>query len=623
MKHIKIVLALTLVVVVMMVGVFAVEDALRPEIEIAAAERANLAKDDVLSGAAAHPVAVLNAIEEDETLDVADTGITGIYYYEGLGYVYQAEFSGFASTIQYMVGFDELGNVTGFKTLYQNDSPGYGAKIGLKETTDQLLGLTIGDLESGNFDGISGATFTTTGWKDSLAAVIGFHNNVFLGIEIVDVTASMSGLPISVTKVEEVQQSGTPIEYVYTVEFYGYNQTAASVFTITIDLASEVQSVEVITMNETDGIGSHIADPEFIQQFLNMSVEDATDNNYDQMGGVTYPATLFGFETSFTEAYMYHRVEVEGYEPHVETELEKIARWYVELSSEAALTDTTSSYTLDDTFVEKVEENDDFVILTATFPGFIDDMTIMIGFDKESNDVTGLRVLVNDETPGYGSKASDEDFTDLFIDLNHILALYGQFDSIGGATGTSNAIKDGLWDIVGFYRVELMGEQPIIIAEPRPDSETTANLNLQEAYPTADSFVEVYEDTPYQEGIRNIYAALDSGSNVIGYVYYGFETGNFLNVEYTWGVNNAGLTQELYIITDGTSWEWAPDYSGGQIFETSTFLNLYTAIEIGSILDAQVNIDSWSGVSTTTGGMRAALEAIAEYHEDNNVGGGN
>ena len=79
----------------------------------------------------------------------------------------------------------------------------------------------------------------------------------------------------------------------------------------------------------------------------------------------------------------------------------------------------------------------------------------------------------------------------------------------------------------------------------------------------------------------------------------------------------------MYVITSGTSWSFAPDYSGGEDFETSTFLDLYAAIQIDSILDTQVNIDSWSGVSTTTGGMRAALEAIAQYHEDNNVGGGN
>ena len=64
------------------------------------------------------------------------------------------------------------------------------------------------------------------------------------------------------------------------------------------------------------------------------------------------------------------------------------------------------------------------------------------------------------------------------------------------------------------------------------------------------------------------------------------------------------------------------DYSGNEIFSTSTFLDVYEGIAIGSIISSPVNIDAWTGVSTTPSGMRTALEGVAQYHIDN-IGGGN
>ncbi len=765
MKHIKIVLTLTFVVVVMMVSVFLVEDNLRGEIELAAAARANEAKDEVLEGAAIHPIAVLNALDEDETLDVGDTGITGIYYYEGLGYVYQAEFKGFEEGNIYMLGFDELGNVTGYKTLSAKDSPGYGIKLGDPAYWTQLEGLTISDLSAGNFDGIAGATFTTNGWKDSFNKVIEFHNNVFLGVVTTDITDTLSDLPSSVLSVEEVQKDGILVEYIYTVEFIGYTNLPTT-YKFTVNEAdSTIKSLSIIEANDTDIYGAHIADSEFAEQFLNMTIEDAMNNNFDDLGGATYPSTLGKFEKTFEEVYLYHRETIEGFVPYVEP-----------------IVDTTTDYYLGNTGITKVEENSLLVNLTVEVPGFQNGSTIKfsIEFDRETNNINELIIISQGDTDGIGDKIEAEEYLAQFTNMNHILAMYGQIDAPGGATYTSNALGDGLWNVVQFYRVEFMDKLPIIEVEPtlldrvtieasilypgfgsitdvtslntvdelivgtyevkdgsdavlgyifvadggganiasgntvntfllaintdktfqgfvlldstdtqgfrdgyfldayglqyigidvetanydidsiagssftggaieisvrdvaryyveevlglefaRPASQTTANGNLQAAYPTADSFNEVYIDFPFDGGIRNIYEALDVNSNVIGYVYYGYAPGSFLNAQYTWGVDNSGLTQTLYIISDISSWDEASaseyaDYSGSEEFNTSTFLDLYENIQISSITATQVNIDSWAGVTTTTGSMRSALEAIAQYHEDNTVGGGN
>lgn len=768
MQHLKIVLSLTLVVVLMMVGVFVVEQHFRPLIDAAAAERANLAKDEVLPGAKDFPVAVDNALEE-EVYDLGDTGISAIYYYEGLGYVYQATFTGYQSEITYMLGFDEAGIVTGYKTLSQNDTPNYGGNIALPEYWEQLFGLSLTDLETGNFDGITGATFTTTGWKGSFEKVVSFHNTVFLNMETTDVTSSMSNLPTSVTKVERSAQNGSLVSYTYTVEFTGYNETPSS-FTVTINTSdSSIKNIAFIEVNETDGIGSHIADSDFIAQFLGLSVTDATKLNFDMVGGATYPITLGGFKTAFNEVYTYHRAVVDGY---VETDAEKLIRYYEELSSDTAvLVDTTDDYTLVGTPITKVEENDDYVLFTGVFPGFADDITILVGFDKETSNLTGLRVLEANET--YGDFTTAYSFMEEFTNLNNVLAMYGEFDSISGGTLTSDAVRDGLYQMVGFYRSEFLGKEVesttkslydlalekalifyptfqsitdvtkdydadhlimgiyevkdasdqvlgyifggdsvgasysettylhyLVAINPdktfagllliddsetagkadsyyldaysaqfvgidveletypidetsgatitndailagarevaryyvetmlglefaRPEPTVIDTADLLEAYPSAVSFESIYLNYALDEYITNIYLAKDINGDPIGYVYSGYVPGTFLKVEFVWGVDNSDLTQNLYIISDASSWDWAPDYSGGEVFATSTFLDLYEGIQIDSILITEVDVyDSWSGVSTTTGTMRDVLEQVAQYHIDI-VGGGN
>ena len=99
MKHIRIVLSLMLVVVLMTTAVFLVENELRPEIDLAAAARANEAKDEVLPGALASGLSVENMVGE-EPLKYAGVNIIGIWHYEGLGYVYQVEFMGHVDYVQ-------------------------------------------------------------------------------------------------------------------------------------------------------------------------------------------------------------------------------------------------------------------------------------------------------------------------------------------------------------------------------------------------------------------------------------------------------------------------------------------------------------------------------------------
>jgi len=96
------------------------------------------------------------------------------------GYAFVTRGEGFASTIQILVGTDADGTIIGIKTLFQEETPGYGDKIEeIREGenypwfTRQFIGKSVSDniafIENGgDIDAISGATISSTAFIISI-----------------------------------------------------------------------------------------------------------------------------------------------------------------------------------------------------------------------------------------------------------------------------------------------------------------------------------------------------------------------------------------------------------------------------------------------------------------------
>ena len=61
----------------------------------------------------------------------------------------------------------------------------------------------------------------------------------------------------------------------------------------------------------------------------------------------------------------------------------------------------------------------------------------MVGL-KEDGTIERIKVLANNETPGLGSKVSNDDFVNQFEGMDSSME---NFEAIGGATISSNAMK--------------------------------------------------------------------------------------------------------------------------------------------------------------------------------------
>ncbi len=76
----------------------------------------------------------------------------------------------------------------------------------------------------------------------------------------------------------------------------------------------------------------------------------------------------------------------------------------------------------------------------------------IVGINTDG-EVEGISYLDIQETPGLGTKITDDDFTDQFIGLNDV----SKADTISGATKSSTAVKKGIEMALAYYNEELAG----------------------------------------------------------------------------------------------------------------------------------------------------------------------
>jgi len=632
MKHIKIVVTLTLVVLLASILVFYVEAWTTPIIDDYNFEQANLAKFEVLPSLEGS-----DSLEADLSYDFTGTSITELIVIPGKGYIYTAEFQGFQSIVTYMIGIDTNGTITGYKTLIQGDTPGLGAEIAKDWYKDQFPGTSINDLSG--IDGWTGATITFGGSRASLSKVMDFHNSTFEGVVLetpaerlarwkkeitVDnaVITDVSGdytLTGGVTKVELANDGVADVAVIYTAEFTGYVGTVEYIIALDLE-TNDVIGLRIVSNGETAGIGSILSDESFQTQFETMLQIDALNGNIDEVAGSSAPITYGEFKSSLAELINFHKSAFEG--EVIETFEEKIARWKKEITVDnAVITDVSADYTLSDGVIKVEIANDGVadvaVIYTVEFIGYNPSETVeyLIAFDLVTNDITGFRVVYQSETPGLGAKIAEESYFVQFDNLLQADALAGNIDGLAGASITTGGLKTSLVKVVNFHKVEFEG---IVIETPDPVE--TSDANLLKAFPGAATFNSIYAEYTYIEDILNIYEVKDGTDEVIGYVYYAQAKGfGVNNIEFAWGVDVYGVTVEIAILNDTQSWASAEEYadyngSAGDNFNTSPWLNNFEGVTLQSLINT--TIDVVAGVSTTTGGMVNVTKTIAEYHID-------
>jgi len=107
-------------------------------------------------------------------------------------------------------------------------------------------------------------------------------------------------------------------------------------------------------------------------------------------------------------------------------------------------------------FVGKKSDKPWAIAFETSASGFGGDVTIMVGYDLETDKLTGLQIGSNKETPGIGSRVTEDQFTKQFkgldIDLEYTDAPCPDgVDAVSGATVSSTAVCEALKQSLEVY----------------------------------------------------------------------------------------------------------------------------------------------------------------------------
>ncbi len=231
--------------------------------------------------------------------------------------------------------------------------------------------------------------------------------------------------------VREMYRANNGTGYVVTSSRKGYGGDV--IFMTSFDPDGKIVNLKVQEHQETAGLGSRIADRNFLDQFVGRS-DELSSKNVDMISGSTISSN------TTIKALNYARRAFDKYvkgEVKVELTLEeKLGRLFGEDKAAAVLTD---EYSHEDA-VAFYKTDDGIIICTeGRGNGILGDehtsgkpLKAYVAFDKDGK-IAGVLFDASSETDGLGTQVNDEDFTSQFIGKTDADGI----DVIGGATYSS------------------------------------------------------------------------------------------------------------------------------------------------------------------------------------------
>lgn len=200
-----------------------------------------------------------------------------------------------------------------------------------------------------------------------------------------------------------------------------------------------IKGVDIVSHNETAGLGSKCTEPEFKSQFagktaaiLEYSKTGASaENEIDAISGATI--TTNAVTEAVNAAIVFYQDSFAG---GVKEKAENVT-------------------------VDNAEETDNgYRITVTTKKGFAGDITLAVEIGKDSI-INGFEILSSNETEGYGAKANEPDYAEQFVGLKADRITYSatgalkennEVDAISGATYTTKAIDMAVNEAIKYYQ---------------------------------------------------------------------------------------------------------------------------------------------------------------------------
>lgn len=200
----------------------------------------------------------------------------------------------------------------------------------------------------------------------------------------------------------------------YTVTAYGKGYGGNVVYMVAFDNDGKITNLKVLEHSETQGLGSKIEDPSFINQFIGRT-DELSSSNVDMISGVTISsnASISAINTARKAFNQYAKGIVE-----VELTLEeKLGQLFGEDTPAAVLTD---AYTHADAVEFWQTEKGIIIVTQGKGNGIIGDehvsgeyLKAYVAFNEDGT-IAGVLYDDSSETKGLGTKISEEPFVSIF-----------------------------------------------------------------------------------------------------------------------------------------------------------------------------------------------------------------
>jgi len=107
-------------------------------------------------------------------------------------------------------------------------------------------------------------------------------------------------------------------------------------------------------------------------------------------------------------------------------------------------------------FIGKKQGKDWAVAFETVGKGFGGDLKVMVGYDIEQNNLTGIQIISHKETPGVGSRVTKDQFTKQFKGLHIDIEIApnqcpDEIDAISGASYSSKGVCEALRKSIALY----------------------------------------------------------------------------------------------------------------------------------------------------------------------------
>lgn len=504
MNHLKVVFALTLVVLGFSLAVFGVNEFTAPMIQGRKDKLANAAKFEVLptldettdadyynlffTGTCPEEVQEGQTCDE-ETYDFTDYSISKVNVIDGKGYIYEVTYPGYSGGVTYLVALDTNAIVTGFKIIAETESTDLGHKIVEDDVKNAFPGLTLEETYDLDYDTLAGATAALTwgGLIKSLKEIKEFHGVNFEGIVLetsaekllrlseeitsvgavfADVTADYDVSALSISKVETVDADQAML---YTVQFTTTYSETPNKYIVAVDMAtSKVLGLRVITAGDTAGYGSTFAELDYDDQFTDMTFENALAGNIDAMAGTSgAPLTTGALKSSIVEVIEFHKSDVLGVvEALEEAPIEKLEAAY---PTAVTFTSIYADMTQDAKIINIYEAKDgsDTVIGYVYYAkaSGVFGATIKYVWSMDASGTTiALDIVDGSESwnqSGYdnswGSSFTTSPWLEQFEGIQFDSILTTPFDAVAGVSETTGGMNSSLAIIATYHTTEDVG----------------------------------------------------------------------------------------------------------------------------------------------------------------------